>query len=176
MLFFGFNAAAQATETKTSAKKFSPSEIVFPEIEGWKAGAKGAIPMEESGVSINYDSPERERITVYVYKRGQAAKDLKGVVKEEFDGALDALSQFAEAGLYSNLKIGKKETTTVGGSVQSLKAGLGFEARGAKYSSELFVFPYQDHVVKIRASRPDPIANNDLYSKFLIAIDKLFSK
>jgi hypothetical protein len=183
LLIFGSEAIAQGTTTKPApspeapaSKKFSPNDVVFPEVEGWRAGAKTPLPMGDTGISINYDSPDRERVTVYVYSRQQPAKDLNGVIKDEFEGAIQALKDIAEAGIYSDLKFDKQETTTVAGSVKALKAGLSFTARAARFSSDIIVFPYKEHVIKIRGSRPTTVASNERYLKLLGELEKIFSK
>lgn len=183
LLIFGSEAIAQNTATKptplpeaSASKKFSPNDVIFPEVEGWRTGGKAPLPMGDTGISINYDSPDRERVTVYVYSRQQPAKDLGGVIKNEFEGAIQALKDVAEAGVYSELKFDKQETTTVAGSVKALKAGLSFTARDTRFSSDIIVFPYKEHVVKIRGSRPTTVTSNERYLKLLGEIEKLFSK
>jgi hypothetical protein len=167
-------------QAKTAA--FRPQNIEFPTVEGWNLGEKQAIPMEQSGIVVNYDSDLKERMTVYVYSRGEIDKSngLSGVVKDEFEGAKDALKTVADAGIYTNLKTVKSETAFVGGAsgkVKALRALLSFEARGMKLNSEIFVFPYKEHVVKLRVSRPATLdAVTASYSTLLAAIDGLFSK
>lgn len=183
LLILGSEAIAQGTTTKPAplpeapaSKKFSPNDVVFPEVEGWRTAGKAPLPMGDTGISINYDSPDRERVTVYVYSRQQPAKDLKGVIKEEFEGAIQALKDVAEAGVYSDLKFDKQETATVAGSVKALKAALSFTARETRFSSEIIVFPYGEHVIKIRGSRPTTVTNNERYLKLLGEIEKIFAK
>jgi hypothetical protein len=157
------------------------SDLTFPSIEGWRMSPKAAIPMEESGVFVNYDSPDRARMTVYVYTRGSKGvpNDLSGIIKEEFDGAQDAIRTVVKAGIYSNLKEVKNDTATIGGSagkVKALRALLSFEAGGSQMNSEIFVFPYKGHIVKLRVSRPSTYdTGGEGYSKLFAAIDGLFA-
>ena len=174
-----FSQTGASAQGKAS---FQPQDVEFPAVEGWRLGPKSAIPMEQSGIIVNYDSPDRERMTVYVYSRGKTdiPNELSGIIKDEFEGAKNALRTVAEAGIYSNLKIVKSETATVGGAtgkVKALRAVLSFEAGGNKLNSELFVFPYKGHVVKLRISRPAALAMDaESYTRLLSALDNLFSR
>ncbi len=159
-----------------------PDSIQLPEVQGWTAGAKIAIPGETDGVAASYDSPQRERVTVYIYKRGDgAAKGLSGVVKEEFDGAREAIRTIADLGVYTDVKESKTETAPVGGSagkVKALRVGLTFKTRGTPMTSEIYVFPYKGYIVKLRATRPATLdkTQDEGYARLLTALDSLFSQ
>lgn len=154
--------------------------LKFPEVEGWKRGAVLAIPGEQDGIAVNYDSPARERVTVYVYTRGQKASDLKGIVKDEFDGARDAIKTVVDAGIYTDLKESKPETGNIGGAagkVKALHVNMTFKVRGNPMTSEIFVFPYKGYVGKLRVTRPAGLdkASEDAYAKLLAAIEAVFA-
>lgn len=183
VLVVGLSAGfAQTTATGSDKSKFQPQDVEFPKVNGWTLGAKTPLPGEESGFAVNYDSPDEERMTVYIYSRGQSGipNELSGVIKDEFDGAIQALKTVAEMGYYSNLKVAKTDTASVGGAngkVKALHALLTFEAGGTKFNSEVYVFPYKNHVVKLRISRPATLpADSETYLKLLMAIDGVFSK
>ena len=174
-------AFAQKPEPAPVDKLPVHERIEFPEVEGWERGEKAMLPTGEEGIFINYDSPARERVTIYVYKRdGEVSDKLGGVVKEEFNGARDAIKSVAEAGLYTDLKESKSETGTIGatGKVKALHVQMTFKARGAPMNSEIYVFPYKGYVAKIRATRPAGVdkTRDEAFAKLLAAIDELFSK
>lgn len=176
-------AFGQKPQTSSTAEKLPIIErLEFPEVEGWEVGEKMALPTGEEGIVVNYDAPTRERVTVYVYRRGDAVPDkLTGFVKEEFEGARDAIRTVAEAGMYADLKESKSETASVGGTAGKVKAlhiQMTFKARGVAMNSEIYVFPYQGYAVKIRATRPADVdkSRDEMYVKLFTALDDLFSK
>lgn len=174
--------SAQSTVTAKSDVPFNPQSMEFPTVEGWSSSEKSKVPGETApSAFINYDSTDRERVSVYVYSRGaKIPDDLTGTVKDEFDGAIQALHTFVEMGIYSNLKIIKNETATIGGTagkVKALRALLTFEAGGTKLNSEIYVFPYKGHIAKLRISRPAALpSEGPAYLKILKTLDELFSK
>lgn len=185
-LFFvacGFTSVfTQSTGAAKAGAVFDPQSIEFPTVEGWASSEKTKVPGETApSAFFNYESRDRERVSVYVYSRGSSvANELTGTVKDEFDGALEALQTFAEMGIYSNLKVSKKETAPIGGTtgkVKALRALLTFEAGGAKLNSEVYVFPYKGHVGKLRITRPATLSMDaPTYLRILKALDDLFSK
>ena len=156
-------------------------DIDFPEVEGWRRGTKASIP-GDNGYTVAYDSEKSGHITVYVYTRGNAplGPELKGVIKDEFDGARNAIKAVADAGIYTDFKELKNAVATVNGEkgkTKALWAMLSFSARGNKLNSEIFLLPFRGQVVKIRASRPASVEGPDAaYSKLMAALDELFSK
>ena len=176
-------AVGQKPQPATTDDKLPLIErLQFPEVEGWELGEKVALPTGEEGIVVNYDSPTRERVTVYVYRRGIEVPDkLTGFVKEEFEGARGAIRTVAEAGMYTDLKESKSETSNVGGAagkVKSLHTQMTFKARGVKMNSEIFMFPYKGYGVKIRATRPGDVdkSRDEAYARLFAALDDLFSK
>lgn len=185
LLLLIFGSLAAFAQAPGAAAQVSPflDKLDFPEVEGWTRGAKKILPTGEDGVTVNYDSPSRERITVYVYRReeGGPAKDLTGVIKEEFNGARDAIRMVADAGVYSEFKEIKSETVTMGGAtgkVKALRSLLTFKVGSNKMNSEIYVFPYNGYVTKFRVTRPADVAKerDDAYAKLLAAMDAFFSK
>lgn len=181
-IFLSILAISSAFAQSPKPASQSVGDLNFPDVEGWSRSDKVAIPVEESGFTVNYDSVARERMTVYVYTRGSSPlpKDLSGIIKEEFEGAKDAIKMVAEAGMYTNLKELKSEKSTVGGAngkVKALHALLSFDVKGTKMRSEIFVFAHKDHVIKLRVTRPEAVSKDRdaSYAQLLTSIDGLFS-
>ena len=175
-------AFAQKPQPAPTDKLPLHERIEFPEVEGWELGEKSPLPAGDDGIFINYDSPGRERVTIYVYRRGSGdvPDKLSGLVKEEFDGAREAIKTVADAGMYTDLKESKSDTAAIGatGKVKALHVQMTFKARGAPLNSEIYVFPYKGYIVKIRATRPAAVdkTRDESYARLLAAIDELFSK
>jgi hypothetical protein len=156
------------------------NSIRFPEIEGWVRGGANPLPGESSGIVIGYDTTDGEVATIYVYSRGKIADNgFGGVIKEEFEGAKKALQTVVDMGIYSNLKILKSETAAFapGGKIKALHSVVTFDVKGRSLSmnSEIIVFPYKSHVVKVRLSRPSSLpASGAAYLRMLKEIDNLF--
>jgi hypothetical protein len=162
---------------------FRNLEIEFPEIKGWKKSEVLKYPREELGYSINYDSPEGGRVTVYVYDAGLKTipNDINSsILKDEIQRAKEEIKAFGEAGLYENVKEIKNDTVTLGGAAGKIKALhslFNFRAGGRDLTSEIFLFSYQNKFIKIRATRlkdREGVENKSLVNLFS-EIDALFS-
>jgi len=160
----------------------SIEEIEFPTVDGWTRGEKQIIPDDGGGRGhvINYDSKTNGRVTVYIYTRGLKSipDGLGKLVEEELEGAKAAIRVVAGTGAYGEVKGGKTETITLGGDkgrVKSLRASYVFNRNGQVLNSEIYLFGYQDHFIKLRASRPAS-ASNEAFAALLLSLDQLFSK
>src|SRR5687768_2044114 len=83
--------------------------LQFPKAEGWQSGQKTPIPSPGDGYAIGYDSPGYGAVTVYVYSHGheRIPDQLDGVIKQEIEGAAEAIRTVAGMGIYSEVKEGK---------------------------------------------------------------------
>jgi len=173
-------AAAQKPAPATSGTLPIYDRLEFPAVEGWEGGKRSPLPGDD-GIFVNYDSSAGERVTIYVYSRaGDVSDKLSGVIKDEFDGARDAIKTVAEAGIYTDLKQSNSEAGVIGttGKIKALHVQMTFKARGAPLKSEIYVFPYKGYVAKIRATRPAGVdeTRDESYARLLAAIDQFFSK
>jgi len=187
-------AAAQSTSTGTAPKatptpdktklerttKFD-GNVEFPEVDGWELSAKHKYPTDALGYSVNYESPTGGRVTVYVYNGGRKTIPnlLTGVVAEEMDRAKSDIKAAVDAGAYESAKLIKSEPITVGGTTGNLKVlytRYDLAARGNKLHSEIYLFPYQNYFVKIRATRAKANEKSPDFAALLSEIDALFLK
>lgn len=160
------------------------SDIEFPDVEGWEKDEIFRYPTKELGYSVNYESEEAGRVTVYVYNAGlkSIAADINDkAVKNEFDRARSDIKKAGEAGVYEDLKELKNETIMLGGSggkVNGLYSLFSLKARGQSLSSEIYLFTHLNHFIKIRATRlkEDAGTENKALTKLLAAIGASFSK
>ena len=182
-------AQAQAKPSPTPTPSPSPVKIErttkfdgnveFPKVNGWALTPKHAYPTPELGYSVNYESPEGGRVTVYVYSGGRKTipNDLTGVVADEMNRAKGDIQAAVNAGMYENAKVLKSETINFGGPngrVKALYASYDLAARGNQLHSEIYLFPYQNYFVKIRATRPRSLANSEAVAELLSELDILF--
>ena len=176
----GGSAGEKPKDLKTLAIG-SVDDLEFPKVDGWTLSEKQTIPDDGGGTGtvVNYDSKSNGRVTVYVYSHGLTSipNDLGGLVKQELEGAKAAIQIVAQTGFYGEVKEGKTEAVTLGGekgSVKALKAAFTFRKNGQVLNSDILVFAYQDHFIKLRASRPDT-STGEAYAALLLALDRLFS-
>ena len=177
------------TPTKTPDEKSTLQqtlrnlEVEFPEIEGWEKSDVQKYPTEALGYSINYESREGGRVTVYVYDAGLKTipNDItSNVLKNEINKAKGEIQAVAKRGLYQNVKEVKDETTTIGGKTGKIKALhslFDLSAGGRDLTSEIFLFPYQNKFIKIRATRlrdKEGVENKSLITLFS-ELDEFFS-
>lgn len=187
-------AAAQSTSTGASPKatptpdktklerttKFD-GNVEFPEVDGWELSEKHKYPTDALGYSVNYESRSGGRVTVYVYNGGRKTIPnlLTGVVADEMDRAKSDIKAAVDAGAYESAKLIKSEPITLGGTTGSLKVlytGFDLAARGNKLHSEIYLFPYQNYFVKIRATRAKANEKSPDFAALLAEIDALFLK
>jgi hypothetical protein len=173
--------AASPTPLKLERETPFNGDVSFPEVDGWELGEKYRYPTADLGYSVNYES-ETSRVTVYVYSGGRKAiaNDLGGVVADEMKKAKSELQAAVEAGLYESADAGKTETITIArdkGMVKALYTPLKLKARGNLLNSEIFIFPYNNYFIKIRATHrtPEGAASPD-FASLRQALDLLFLK
>lgn len=181
---FGQSLTTQKTSTKNKlTKATSDIKLTFPNVEGWDKSAITTYPYAELGYSINYESEEGGRLTVYVYNGGKTkiptgSKDK--IIKDEIDRAKFEIYQVEIMGKYKDVKELKSETVNLGGltgKVESLHSLFSFTAGKDKLTSDIFLFGYQNHFIKIRATRmfEKEGTENQMLISLLKALDKLFS-
>ena len=158
--------------------------VDFPDVEGWNRDEIQKYPTEELGFSINYESEEGGRVTIYVYNGGKKniPNDLNDkIIKNELNNAKSEIQKVADMGYYQNVKEVKNDMVTLGGAsgkVKALRVLYNFSASGQNLTSEIYMFSHQNRFIKIRATRPrDKDENgNKAVAKLLAEIDAMFSK
>lgn len=155
--------------------------VEFPEVDGWELSEKHKYPTAQLGYSVNYESPTGGRVTVYVYNGGRKSipSSLTGVVVEEMDRAKNDIKAAVDAGAYESAKLRKSESITLGGIAGNLKilyTSFDLVARGNKLHSEIYLFPYQNYFVKIRATRTKANEKSPAITALFSEIDALFLK
>ncbi len=158
-------------------------KINFPEIEGWEKGEIQNYPTPALGYSINYESEDGGRVTVYVYNGGRdkIPNDVSNkILKDEINKAKSEIYQVEKLGHYKNVKEVKNRTMVLGGEigkVESLHILFSFEAGANKLTSEIYLFGFENHFIKIRASRlyEDENTKNEAVETLLAEMDKLFA-
>lgn len=179
------DAPAKADKPAISADALESEdiEVDFPEVENWEKSSPQTFPVAELGYAVNYSSETAGRVTVYVYNAGlkTISADISDKrVKEEIEKTKRELRMVAEAGVYENLKEIKSETINLKGKtgLKSLYALFTFNVKGSALTSEIYLFTYKNHFIKIRATRPKESGEpgNKELAKLLAEIDTLFSK
>ena len=130
-------------QSPTTQKNYKQSEIIktskdikltFPNVEGWDKSAITTYPYAELGYSINYESEEGGRVTVYVYNGGRTkipTGSQDKIIKDEIDKAKFEIYQVEIMGKYKDVKELKSETVNLGGltgKVESLHSLFSFTA------------------------------------------------
>ena len=178
------NPAGTAAAKPTPApEKIGTLKVDFPEVDGWQLGEPFFYPEPDAGHSVNYDSPGNGRVTVYIYSGGhkKISDELSGPVKEELEMAKEAIKAAGEQGVYNNVKELKTEKILLGGAagkVNVLRSRFTFSREGNKLTSEIYIFPYRNNIIKLRVTRPAAAgADADAsFAKLLSEIDTVFSK
>lgn len=166
-----------AKKDKTDTSKFE-----FPDVEGWEKNISRNDPASGLGDFANYDSKDGGRVTIYFYDAGieKIPDDLTSrTLKDEMQNAKLGILQLGEMGVYKNIKEAKSDTIMLGGSsgkVKALHSLLYFTAGENDLVSEIFLLPYKNNFLKIRASRPKDQEKNKTFEKFMSEIDAYFSK
>lgn len=175
----GGRPAEAPKKTTTEKSETNDSDFEFPDIAGWKKSVSsfgGSL-----GDMANYDSVEGGRVTLYFYDGGRnlIPDDLTSkILKDEMLNAKAGILQFGERGLYQNIREVKNDTVTLGGKsgkVKALYAQFYFSASGNDLVSEIFLFPFKNNFLKIRASRPKEIEKSVVFQAFLAEVDAYFS-
>lgn len=156
----------------------------FPDVDGWEKDEIYTYPTSALGYSINYESEEGGRVTIYVYNGGMKnisddAND--STIKGEIARAKSDIITLGKQGYYDNVKEIKSGTQTLGGASGKVKVQyvlLSYKAKGQNLTSEIYLFGYDNNFIKIRATRPkeEVGAENKALADLLSAIDTLFSK
>ncbi|MDQ3798753.1 MAG: hypothetical protein M3384_04830, partial [Acidobacteriota bacterium] len=141
-------------------------------------------PVEELGFSVNYESEEGGRVTIYVYNGGKKniPDDISDkIIKNELNSVKNEIRRVAEMGYYQNLKEVKNDTVTLGGAggkVKALRTAYNLSAGGRDLTSEIYIFAHQNRFIKIRATRPrdKDESGNKAMNNLLAQIDTMFSK
>lgn len=178
-VLFG-QTSLQKVSLKTNAFDL---KINFPDVEGWNKSEISVYPVAALGYSVNYESKEGGRVTIYVYDGGKAkvASGVKDkVIKDEIEKAKTEIREFEKRGVYKDVKEVKNETIILGGEsgkVESLHCLLSLSARGNDLTSEIYLFGYKNHFIKFRATRlyEKEDKKNQAMTDLLSALDKLFS-
>jgi hypothetical protein len=158
--------------------------VDFPDVEGWEREEIQKYPSEELGFSVNYESIEGGRVTIYVYNGGKRniPDDLSDkILKNELNTARNEIRRVADMGLYQDVKELKNDTVTLGGAngkVKALRTLYNFSANGRNLTSEIYMFAHRNRFIKIRATRPrDKDENgNKAVTSLHAEIDAMFSK
>lgn len=157
--------------------------INFPEIENWQQSEIQKYPTEDLGFSIDYESREGGKVTIYVYKGGQKTipDDISDkVIKNELKKAKGEIQKVADMGYYDDLKEVKNDTVTLGGTsgkIKALHALYNFRARNQNLASEIYIFGHKNRFIKIRAtrSRSNNESGDKMVTDLLAEIDTFFS-
>ena len=155
--------------------------LEFPQISGWTLAPKYIYPTADLGYSVNYESPEGGRVIVYVYNSGQTTipNALTGVVVDEMNRAKADIQAAVNSGTYESAKVLRSATVNFGGTSDGLKAifaSYELSISGNQLHSEIYVFPYQNYFVKIRATRPKAYATSGVVVDLLAKLGVLFSR
>jgi hypothetical protein len=178
-------AAAHEGLVGSEARDFSQTElkIVFPEVEGWEKSDIVRYPVPELGYSINYESETAGRVTIYIYNGGRktiANGITDSVVKAEIEKTKTEIYMVEKMGRYKNVKEIINDTLVLGGEngkIDALHCTLRFSAGSDDLTSEIYLFGFQNHFVKFRATRlyvKDEVKNAEL-ARLLTSMDSLFS-
>lgn len=158
--------------------------VDFPDVGGWERDEIQKYPVEELGFSVNYESEEGGRVTVYVYNGGNKSipNDLSDkVIRNELNSVKNEIRRVADMGYYQNVKEVKNDTITLGGAggkVKALRTVYNLSAGGRDLTSEIYIFAHQNRFIKIRATRPrdKDESGNKAVNSLLAQLDAMFSK
>lgn len=185
-LLFIVTAKAQTT-SPAPPKSLSPTgqelKIEFPDIDGWKKGEITRYPIPELGYSINYDSEDAGRVTIYVYNMGlkEIPSDVNDtMLKNEIARVKNEVQTVGKMGYYTNLREVKDETITLGGStgkVKALKTVFSYNLQGKPVISEAYILGHKNHFIKIRATYPnvEGETENKALTDILVQLEKILS-
>lgn len=153
--------------------------VKFPDVDGWTRGEKVQYPTAELGYSVSYGS-RSGRVTVYVYNGGlkKIPNDLTGPVADQMTTSRNDIKAMVEQGGYDSSTEGKVETVIIGGptgKVRSLHTEFTLKAKGNEFDSETYVFPYNDHFIKIRITRPKAVGKTEELQELMKSLDEVFS-
>lgn len=167
-----------------TSDKSKDLKVEFLDIEGWKRSEVTKYPTPELGYSVNYDSEEAVRVTIYVYNLGMTniSNDINNsVVKNEIGRAKGDIKAVAKMGYYQDVKELKNDTITLAGQTGKMKAlhtVFNYSVKGKPLISEIYLLGHKNNFIKIRATYPkvEVEAENKALADFLVEIEKLLSK
>jgi hypothetical protein len=158
-------------------------KIDFPEVDGWEKGEIVRYPVIELGYGLNYESETGGRVTIYVYNGGykkipNSAKDK--LIKGEVEKAKNEIQMVEKMGRYKNVKELKDDTVMLGGvdgKIECAHKLFSMTVGADDLTSEIFVFSYQNHFIKVRATRlyEKEGTKNQAMNDLLGALDKMFA-
>ncbi len=173
----------KAAPTPAAAVETPSAVIIFPEIEGWTKGEMTRYPTVELGYSLPYRSEQGVIVTLYAYPGNNRTipNNLDGVVKKEFEKTKSDIFAVGKQGVYKDVKEIKSETLVLGGSggkISALHALFTFSIQGRDVNSEIYLFPYHDRFIKIRATRPVSLGKeaDAEFATLLSELDSFLSK
>lgn len=195
IMALAFAAAAQAkptptpTPTQPADQKYKleinkpfDGKVEFPDVDGWEKSDVTTYPTAALGYSVGYDSPEGGRVTFYVYKGGleKIPESLTGPVADQMKNAKAEIAAVADAGYYQNVREIRSGTITIGGAEgkEALYTLYTLSANGVGLESEIYLFVYKDHFIKIRATRrPTPKGEtNEAFEELMNEVIRVFIK
>jgi hypothetical protein len=158
--------------------------VDFPDVRDWEKGEIQKYPTEDLGFSIDYESEDGGRVTIYVYNGGKKniPDDLSDkLIKNELNNAKSEIRKVADMGYYQNVKEIKNDTVTLGGAsgkVKALHVVYNFSSGGRNLTSEIYMLAHQNRFIKIRATRPRDTGENGnkAVAALLAEIDAMFAK
>jgi hypothetical protein len=145
------------TKPDEQPSEVSGLKLPFPDVKGWDRSKPRALPGD--GYSVAYNSDEKIAVTVYVYNRGleRIPDDLDGKeVKRELTGAKEAILEAKRRGIYDEVQEEKSGEATLGSlkdAPKMLYARYLLKIDKQENLSEIYVFPYRNHFVKLRITR-----------------------
>ncbi len=152
-------AKSQQTEKGSVRVMNGTLRVEFPQVANWEKGDLVTYPQPELGSSVSYESDGGAVVTAYIFNGGLRSipNMLNGPVKLEMDRARAEIASMAELGYYSDLKElagGKKTLAEKDGRIAVLHSAYSLTVRQRPMISEIYVFPFRNHFVKVRVSTP----------------------
>lgn len=143
---------------KLETDKPFDGNVEFPDVDGWEKSDVTTFPTAALGYSVSYNSTEGGRVTFYVYNGGlqKIPESLTGPVVDQMKNAKAEIAAVADAGYYQNVREVRTGKIMIGGAEgrEALYALYTFAANGVGLESEIYLFVYKDHFIKVRATRP----------------------
>lgn len=158
--------------------------IELPAVDGWEKGKPVYYPTKEMGYSVTYKSEEGGVVTIYVYNGGRSRipGDLNNeVLSNEINDAKNGIFAAQDMGRYQGVKeerSGKVKLSGERGTLEALYSRLGMSVGGRDVTTEIYLLPYQNHFIKIRATRPKEKdgTKNEALEKLMAGIERALSE
>ncbi|MBK9162981.1 MAG: hypothetical protein IPM21_03580 [Acidobacteria bacterium] len=167
---------------KLETDKPFDGKVEFPEVDGWEKSSITRYPTAALGYSVSYDSSENGRVTFYVYNGGlkTISDSLTGPVAGQMTQARSDIAAAADAGYYQNVREIRSGTITIGegDGVEALYTLYTLSANRTGLESEIYLFVYKNHFIKIRVTRPPTPAGetNEAFDELMNEVIRLFAK